>query len=98
MIVRILGEGQFRVSDALLDELNLLDQAVEAAVAKGDDEALRPALATLLAAVREGGVELEPDLLLESDLILPYADADVAQIAAWLEGPDSPDGEGLIPN
>lgn len=98
MIVRILGEGQFRVSDTLLDELNRLDQAVEEAVANGDDEALRPALTALLAAVREGGVELEADLLLESDLILPYADADVEQIAAWLEGPDSPNGEGLIPD
>lgn len=97
MIVRILGEGQFLVDDALLDELNVLDEAVEAAVAARDEEALRTALAALLAAVRGDGVEVEPDLLLESDLILPFADADVAQIAAWLEGPESPDGEGLIP-
>ena len=97
MIVRILGEGQFRVDDALLDRLNELDEVVEAAVARGDDESLRPALAALLQAVRDGGLEVGPDLLLESDLILPSSDADVAQIAAWLEGPDSPQGEGLIP-
>ena len=97
MIVRILGEGQFRVDDALLDELNVLDAAVEEAVAHGDEEALKPAVAALLDAVRSHGEEVEDDLLVESDLILPYADADVAQIAEWLEGPDSPDGEGLIP-
>lgn len=98
MIVRILGEGQFRVSDELLDRLNVLDQAVEDAVAHDDDDALVPALTALLDAVRADGVELEPDLLLESDLILPYADADVAQIKEWLDGPDSPDGEGFFPN
>lgn len=97
MIVRILGEGQFRVDDELLDRLNVLDQVVEKAVAASDAEALAPALAALLDAVREGGVELEADLLLESDLILPDSDADLQQLRAWLEGPDSPNGEGLIP-
>lgn len=97
MIVRILGEGQFLVPDELLDRLNELDQVVEAAVADQDDEALRPALAALLDAVRAEGEEVAPDLLLESDLILPYADADVAQIAAWLDGPEG-NGEGLIPD
>ena len=87
MIVRILGEGQFRVDDALLDRLNELDEVVEAAVARGDDESLRPALAALLQAVRDGGLEVEPDLLLESDLILPFSDADVAQIAACVYCP-----------
>lgn len=98
MIVRILGEGQFRVSDELLDRLGVLDQAVEDAVAQADDAALVPALTAMLEAVRADGVEVDPDLLLESDLILPYADADVAQIKEWLDGPDSPDGEGFFPN
>lgn len=97
MIVRILGEGQFRVDDELLDRLNVLDQVVEKAVAESDAEALAPALAALLDAVRQDGVELEADLLLESDLILPDSDADLEQLRAWLEGPDSPNGEGLIP-
>ena len=97
MIVRILGEGQFRVEDTLLDQLNVLDADVEAAVAEGDEESLKPALAALLDAVRSHGEAVEDDVLVESDLILPYADAGVDQIAEWLEGPDSPDGEGLIP-
>ncbi len=36
MIVRILGEGQWDVSDEQLDALNELDAAVEAAVDGGD--------------------------------------------------------------
>ncbi len=97
MIVRILGEGQFRVDDELLDVLNEIDAEFEAAVEQGDAETTARTLAALLDAVRTQGVEVEPDLLLESDLILPYADADLSQLRAWLEGPDSPDGQGLIP-
>ena len=41
MIVRILGEGQYRLSDAELDILDALDDAVEAAARAGDAGELR---------------------------------------------------------
>ena len=71
MIVRILGEGQFDVSDEALDRLNELDAAVESAVEAGDVEAFTTALATLLDGVRAVGVPHETTASTPSDLILP---------------------------
>lgn len=91
MIVRILGEGQFDITDACFDSLNALDDAVEAAVEAGDEDAFRPALAALLAGVRSEGVAHDPESLDESDLILPPEDASIDEVRAMLG-----DG-GLIP-
>jgi hypothetical protein len=92
MIVRILGEGQFDVDDGRLDALNELDAKVEAAVDGNDEEAFRPALAGLLDAVRSWGSALPDDALVDSDLILPPADAQVDEVVALLGD------EGLIPD
>ncbi len=97
MIVRILGEGQFLLSDTLLDVLNELDGPLEAAVDAGDEEAFARALTALLEVVRAEGSEVDPDLLAESDVILPGPETDVTQARAWMEGQDSPDGQGMIP-
>jgi len=91
MIVRILGEGQLEVDDAATDQLNVHDAALEKAVHTGDEKALRPALAALLDRVRSLGTPLAPDAIEPSDLILPYADADLADVRSMLT-----DG-GLIP-
>jgi hypothetical protein len=92
MIVRILGEGQFEVDDGHLDALNELDAAVEAAVDSKDEKAFGPALAGLLDAVRGWGEALPEDTLVDSDLILPPADAKVDEVVALLGD------EGLIPD
>ena len=91
MIVRILGEGQYDVSDAALDRLNALDAAVEAAIEVGDEAAFTTSLAALLDGVRTAGVPRDADALDESDLILPPADASIAEVKDLL-GDD-----GLIP-
>lgn len=91
MIVRILGEGQFDVSDDALGRLNELDSSVEAAVEAGDESAFGAALTALLDGVRSVGVAHELDSLDESDLVLPYADASIDEVRELL-GDD-----GLIP-
>ncbi len=91
MIVRILGEGQYDVSESALDRLNELDRAVETAVEAGDDAAFARALATLLDGVRTVGVAHEVDSLDESDLILPPSDATIGEVQHLLGD------EGLIP-
>ena len=95
MIVRILGEGQYRLDDAELDLLNALDDDVEAAARAGDADWLKRALERLLAEVRTQGTVLDDDLLLDSDLILPDADASVEQVREWI-GEDS-SFDGLMP-
>jgi hypothetical protein len=91
MIVRILGEGQLELADDVLDHLNTLDSAVEAAVESDDETAFRSALTTLLDAVREHGQSLPDDALLPSDAILPASDIPLAEVRQLLGD------EGLIP-
>ena len=93
MIVRILGEGQFDVADSSLDELNRLDQALEAAVGEGDEDTFRSALEALLDGVRRNGAAHDAESLDESDLILPPADASIEDVRELL----SESSEGLIP-
>ena len=80
MIVRILGEGQLEVEESAAGELNALDAALEKAVNEGDELAFRPALAALLDRVRALGTPLAADALEPSDLILPHAEADLAEV------------------
>jgi hypothetical protein len=90
MIVRILGEGQFRVDEAATDELHKLDADLEAAVEHNDQQALAAALTGLLGRARQG-TPLPPDTLESSDVIIPHEDATVAEVRKLLTD------EGLIP-
>ncbi len=94
MIVRILNEGQWQLSDEATRSLNALDDAVEAAVSTGNQEELADALHSLLEQVRSSGTPVPDDELLDSDLILPAADATVEEVQSLLSGSD----EGLVPN
>ena len=91
MIVRILGEGQYDVADSALDTLNELDGALESAVEAGDEDAFRTALKRLLDGVRSVGVPHPLDAIDASDIILPDADAPMAEVADMLAA------DGLIP-
>lgn len=91
MIIRILGEGQFDVSEDALERLNQLDSTVEAAVESGDTEGFGRALGALLDGVRAVGVPHDPEGLDQSDLILPPSDATIDEVRELI------DGEGLIP-
>ena len=91
MIVRILGEGQWDVSDEQVATLNELDSAVEAAVEQGDRETFSQTLDALLTAVRSAGTTLPAESLEDSDLILPPADATLEEVRELLND------DGLIP-
>ena len=91
MIIRIMGEGQVRVDDSHLEELNTLDDQLGDAIDSGNDDAFRSALATLLAAVRRVGSPIADVEILDSDLVLPYAEAHVDEVREMLTG------DGLIP-
>ncbi len=91
MIVRILGEGQWDVSEEQVDALNELDSAVESAVEGGDRETFAQSLDALLNAVRTAGVPLPDESLEDSDLILPPSDATLEEVRELLSD------EGLIP-
>ena len=91
MIVRILGEGQYDVSDDALGRLNQLDSDVEAAVESGDETVFATALHALHEGVRTVGVAHDIDSLDQSDLILPPVDATIEDVRELLSD------DGLIP-
>lgn len=91
MIVRIMGEGQVTLDDAQVTELNTLDDELLTAVESGDEEAFRRTLGALLDGVRRLGEPLPDDALAPSELILPAADATLAEVRGMLHD------DGLIP-
>lgn len=91
MIIRLLGEGQFDVDDADVDELNTLDSALQHTADVDDAEAFGAALRRLVGRVRELGSPVPDDALAASELVLPAEDADLETVRALLGD------EGLIP-
>ncbi|MEU6355939.1 hypothetical protein ABZ896_42625 [Streptomyces sp. NPDC047072] len=91
MIVRIMGEGQVRLADGHLTELNKLDDELLAEMETGDGPGFRRTLQALLAKVRELGDPLPDDSLEPSELILPSEDATLEEVRDLLSD------DGLIP-
>lgn len=91
MIVRISGEGQYRLDEGEHVRLNELDDAVVTAVDADDEDSFHAAFEELLAFVRDRGERLPPDDLSASDHILPPADL------TFPEAQEEFTGEGLIP-
>ncbi len=75
MIVRILGEGQYRIPDGERSALEVLDSRVGDAVDGDDEQVFASALAALSAEVRRLGEPLPDDTFETSDLVVPFPDA-----------------------
>jgi len=91
MIVRIMGEGQVKLSDSHLPELNKLDDELLVEMENGDGPGFRRTLTALLSRVRELGAPLPDDSLEPSELILPSPDATLEEVRELLSD------DGLIP-
>ncbi|MCF1597616.1 PspA-associated protein PspAA [Streptomyces muensis] len=91
MIVRIMGEGQVKLSDSHLPELNKLDDELLTEMENGDGPGFRRTLTALLSKVRELGAPLPDDSLEPSELILPSPDATLEEVRELLSD------DGLIP-
>jgi hypothetical protein len=92
MIVRLMGEGQFRIDDGLREGLNELDDQAAKAVDQGDEDGLHRLLGLMAQNVRERGQRLSDDDLSASDLIIPPDDLSLEEARELFSG------EGLIPD
>jgi hypothetical protein len=92
VIVRLLGEGQFRVDDSLIDRLNELDDEVGRAVEAGDERALWTGLQALADTVRESGEKLGDEDLSPSDAVIPPEDLSLEEARELLQS------DGFIPD
>ena len=92
MIVRVAGEGQFRLPDEDSERLNELDNRAVAAVDAGDETGFKELWSQMLELVASDGNALADDELIESDVILPPRDI------SFDEAKSEFTGEGLIPD
>jgi hypothetical protein len=92
VIVRILGEGQYRLPDGDADRLNELDNRAVAAVEADDKTGFAELWGQMLALVEADGELIPDDELIGSEVILPPRDISFAEAAAEFTG------EGLIPD
>ena len=92
MIVRISGEGQFRLPDEDADRLNELDNRAVAAVEQGDETGFRELWSQMLELVASDGNALDDEELTDSDVILPPRDITFAEAKGEFSG------DGLIPD
>ena len=96
MIVRILGEGQFRVGDDAAAKLTALDKDLDAAVRDGTEAAFSAALHAAEALVRASGTAVGDDEFVTADYILPFSDATLDEVRKLLtEGAFPGDSIGL---
>lgn len=92
MIVRLSGEGQFRLPDGDSERLNELDNRAVNAVEQGDERGFRELWTQMLELVAADGNAIEADDLVESDVIMPPRDISFAEAKAEFTG------DGLIPD
>jgi hypothetical protein len=92
VIVRISGEGQFKLPDDDAERLNGLDNDAVAAVEAGDEVKFQELFDQMIALVENDGEAVAHDELVESDVILPPRDVSFEEAAGEFTG------EGLIPD
>jgi len=84
MIIRISGDGQYRIDETVLDQLSSVEGDLESAAQAGDQERFGRELSRLLALVRDAGERLDGDYLAPSYLILPPDDISLAEFVGGL--------------
>jgi hypothetical protein len=92
MIVRLMGEGQYRVEDDLREQLNELDDRAQTALDAEDEPALDGVLDEMWQLVRERGEQIPDDELTSSHLIIPPSDLTLEETRRLFSE------EGLIPD
>jgi PspA-Associated protein len=93
MIVRLMGgDGQYRVDDGLLTQLNELDTAAVAALERNDEAELDAKLDEMADLVRSNGEALPEDDISPSDIVIPPSDLTLEETRRLMSD------DGLIPD
>jgi hypothetical protein len=92
MIVRLMGEGQYRVDDGAREQLNELDDRAVTALEQNDEPALDDRLDEMWQVVRDRGERLSDDDLSSSDLIIPPSDLTLEETRKLFSD------DGLVPD
>jgi chromosome condensin MukBEF complex kleisin-like MukF subunit len=92
VIVRVMHEGQYQISDEVYEQLNEIDNRALAALEEGDEAALRARLKELAELVRSQGERLDDAHLGASDAIVPPDDLTLEEARQLFHE------DGLIPD
>ena len=92
MIVRLMGEGQYRVDDSLVERLNDLDDRAMAALDAANEIELDQRLDEMFRLVRDEGERLPDDDLSPSDAVIPPSDLTLEETRELMSH------EGFIPD
>jgi hypothetical protein len=92
VIVRLMGEGQYRVDDSVRERLDALDDQAMAALEASDETELDKRLEEMFALVRAEGEPLPDDDLSASDVIIPPSDLTLEETRELISH------DGLIPD
>ena len=92
MIVRVMGEGQFRLEGDAVGRLNELDDRAQVALERDDESELDRYLEEMAALVKRDGERLPDDDLSPSDAIVPPSDMTLAETKKFFSE------QGLIPD
>jgi PspA-Associated protein len=92
VIVRLMGEGQFRVGDDLRAGLDELDDRAQLAADADDEPELDRALDEMWQLVQSQGERLADDDLSASDVVIPPSDLTLEETKRLFSD------EGLIPD
>ncbi len=91
MIVRISGEGQYRLGDDAARRLNELDNELVRLVQAGDEAGFQARFKELVEWVRSQGQRVPADEVVASDVIIPPPDVSFEEARNVFQG------EGLVP-
>ena len=92
MIVRLMGEGQFRAGDDLLGKLHELDDRAQEAADAGDEPELDSVLDEMWRLVQAEGERLADEDLHSSDVVVPPSDLTLEETQRLFSD------QGLIPD
>jgi len=88
MIVRIMTENQYRLTDEDAAALDRMDDPLHAAIKSGGQEGFAAELEKVAAVVREKGTVIPVEEVIPSDVIIPALDMTVAEARQYLQKGD----------
>ncbi len=90
MIVRILGDNQYRFPDELAEQLDKMDDPLTEAMQTGDEALFSTTLEKVIAFVHEHGEVVPMEEVVTSDVIVPAADMTLDDARKYLYSTEVP--------
>lgn len=74
MVIRIAGEGLFRVPTSIKPALDALDSAMDTAIQHNEAKSFATCTAQLASLIATSGTKLDENEIVKSDLVVPSQD------------------------